>query len=155
MLNVLSYTLMTLLFSQMTKKVILNTLKYCKNSVSTTLKSFFINVYLLLVNLDFWDSKFLLKPSIKKFSELTEFPQPNNTKSLCQFLRIANFYRNFSNIILPLTEWMLLNQKSNSITLTKEETKSFKNIKNCLSSVIALVFANSKVSNYQRVLIML
>lgn len=94
-------------------------------------------------------------PSVKKFRELTEFPQPNDSKSLRRFLGMVNFYRklvpNFSNIILQLTERILLNQKSNSITLTKWEIESFKNIKSCLSSVTVLVFLNSKVSNYQLV----
>lgn len=96
-----------------------------------------------------------LKPSAKKLNELSEFPQPNDSKSLRRFIGMANFYRklvpNFSDIILPLTEKIRLNQNSKSLTLTKEEIESFENMKKSLSNVTVLAFPSSKANNYQLV----
>lgn len=96
-----------------------------------------------------------LSPSKKKLNELAQFSQPEDSKSLRRFIGMANFYRKliprFSNIILPLTERMRIEQKSKSLTLNKEEVESFENVKRCLVDASALAFPDSKTTNYQLV----
>lgn len=72
-----------------------------------------------------------IKHSTKELAKLNEFPPPNNCKSLCQFLGMANFYRNlvpcFSDLVFLLIECVCMNPKSKDLTLKTK--KSFETIK--------------------------
>ena len=91
-----------------------------------------------------------MKPTEKKLSEIKEFPPPVDSKSLRSFIGVLNFYRhllpNFAESILPLTELMKNNPKSNQICLTDDEMKCFASIKKTLLNVTALAHPISNVT---------
>lgn len=75
-------------------------------------------------------SKEGMKPSSCKLNTIRDFPETNNTKSLRSFLGLISYYRHlipdFTDIVLPLTEFVRLNQKNTSVTFTSAEKKGLR-----------------------------
>ncbi len=48
-----------------------------------------------------------LKPTTQKVEDIKKLPEPTDSKSLCRFLRMVNFYMNLipqaADVLLPLT----------------------------------------------------
>ena len=79
-----------------------------------------------------------IRPIETKVQAITEFPKPQSTKQLRQFLGLVNFYHRFmpncAHIIHPLHTLL----KANKLIWNEEATKAFKDIKVCIGKATML-----------------
>lgn len=84
-----------------------------------------------------------LKPLPETLISISHFPIPNTVRKLKRFLGLANYYRsfvkNFSDIVLPLTN---LTKKSSKFRWTEEAQIAFDTIKSKLLSDVMLKHPN-------------
>ena len=126
----------------------------CKNNLKISLKKCVFAVD----NLDFLGcniSKKGMKPTSSKTDEISEFPCPNDSRSLRQFLGMVGFYRklipHFTSLTYPLSERIRMEPKSKSLQLSEEEKSSFANVKKVLADLSPLPHPDEKVTHYQMV----
>ena len=96
-----------------------------------------------------------VKPTTKKFSAISKFPQPTDSKSLCSFLGLVGFYRklvpNFAEIVLPLTEQIKNNPNSKSLKFNEQEEFAFNTVKQTLAELSSLPHPVAEATHYQLV----
>ena len=85
-------------------------------------------------------SKSGMAPNPSRVSAIKEWPRPQSSKDVRQFLGLANYYRrfvrNFSNIASPLNRLL---QKTTSFNWDSQCEDSFRELKYCLGDTIILV----------------
>ena len=105
--------------------------------------------------LGFHISAACMLPIAAKSTEINEFPQPLNSKSLRRFLGMVGFYRHliplFSDLALPLTELIKAQPKSSDLSWTTEAKEAFGQVKHALLSVVAMPHTNPSCSALQLV----
>ena len=96
-----------------------------------------------------------IKPTENKLKEITDFPAPQDSKSLRRFLGMVGFYRriipHFATTVLPLTELIRVSPNSKRLTFNEEENKAFREIKTILGNISALSHPSSSLTPYQLV----
>ena len=80
-----------------------------------------------------------IKPTSSKLDEITNFPCPNDSKSLRRFLGMCGFYRklikNYAQLVLPLSECIRLQPNARSIELDDSQRKCFHDILETLKNL--------------------
>ena len=96
-----------------------------------------------------------IKPPNNKVSEINQYPEPTDSKSLRRFLGMVGFYRrlipNFAQVVIPLTETIKKNPNEKKLMLTTEAKEAFKEIKLILANLSVLSHPSAAATHYQLV----
>jgi len=96
-----------------------------------------------------------IKPTTEKLKQISDFPQPTDSKALRRFLGMIGFYRrvvpHFASIILPLTELLKQHPNEKSLKLPDDAQKAFEEIKSLLFSVTPLAHPPKNGTHYHLV----
>ena len=96
-----------------------------------------------------------VKPTTKKISASSKFPQPTDSKSLRSFLGLVGFYTklapNYAEIVLPLTELIKNNPNSKSLKFNEPEELAFNTVMQTLVELSSLPHPVAEATHYQLV----
>lgn len=100
-------------------------------------------------------SKTGIRPPPERVEVIQNWPLPETSTQLRQFMGMMNFFRqmipNFANIAVPVTEMLRCNPKSKSLSWSDEQTESFQKLKQSLASCPTLSYPSPLSTEYQLV----